>query len=116
MANQKWIRMAGAGEMRGEGRWVEVRGDAMEKDFAECKRSGFVPVAWSTDPARKKVVDVRNPTSTPNFVIENGTMVHQFHEIATSIPGVANSSAVQYAQRQLLNLIKTKLEIDGTTA
>ncbi|HEY7823722.1 MAG TPA: hypothetical protein VIG24_12850 [Acidimicrobiia bacterium] len=110
-SEKKWIRLSGAGEFRGEGSWHEVRGAAMERDWSDCERTGFLPVA-KTVAGREMVHTDQQPPRTPNFVIEDGWMVHQFHEVAVKINGVGDQ-AMQHAQRQLLNLIKTTLEIAG---
>lgn len=111
---KKWIRLSGAGEFRGEGSWHAVRGEVMERDWAECARTGFLPVAKEVS-GRDRVFDDRQPPRQPNFVIEDGWMVHQFHEVAVKINGVGDL-AMQFAQRQLLHLIKTTLEIEGEKA
>uniref|UniRef100_A0AAU7VGM2 Uncharacterized protein n=1 Tax=Dinoroseobacter phage vB_DshS_R26L TaxID=3161158 RepID=A0AAU7VGM2_9CAUD len=105
----KWIRLSGPGEFRGDGTWHEVRGDAMEKDFAKCKETGFLPVAWEV-PESEIVKDSRG--KEPNYVIRDGLVVHQFHRIAVPIIGVGDK-AKQYAHRQLMHLLKSKLIIEG---
>ena len=37
---RKRLKMAGAGEFRGEGSWIPVMGAEMERDFDHCKRTG----------------------------------------------------------------------------
>lgn len=106
---RKWIRISGPGEFRGDGSWHEVRGDVMEADFAKCKANGFLPVAWEI-PAEEIVKDAAG--KEPNFVIRNGAMTHQFHRIAVPIFGPGDKP-MQYAQRQLLHLLKTVLVIEG---
>jgi len=108
---KKWIRLSGAGEFRGEGRWHEVKGDVMHRDWTECERTGFLPVSKQVS-GRDRVFDDRQLPRQPNFVIEDGWMVHQFHEVAVKITGVGDQG-MQFAQRQLLNLIKTTLEVEG---
>lgn len=110
---RKFIRLAGAGEFRGEGSWQEVRGEVMELDWSNCLKSGFLPVAKTVE-GREKVFDDQQPPRTPNFVVENGWLVHQFHEVAVKINGVGDVG-LQHAQRQLLHLIKTTFLVEGET-
>lgn len=106
---RKWIRISGAGEFRGEGNWQEVRGDVMERDFTQCKASGFLPVAWEI--AEEEIVrDDRG--KEPNFLVRDGAMVHQFHRIAVPLYG-PGQKPLQYAQRQLQHLLKTVLVVEG---
>ncbi|ARB06176.1 hypothetical protein FDH38_gp122 [Dinoroseobacter phage vB_DshS-R5C] len=107
---QKWLRLSGAGEFRGEGQWQEVRDDIMEKYWAHCERTGFLPVAKSF-PNHVRVYEKARPDVWPNYVIQDGWMIHQFHEVGVKVSGVGDQ-ALQYAQRQVLNLIKSKLEIE----
>lgn len=101
---KKWIRISGAGEFRGEGKWHEVRGDKMEKDFAECKKTGFLPVAWQTpfnDGAAPDINDV---------AIEGGVLTSEFHNLATTVG--AGHVSIEYAKSQLRSLVE-QLTVEG---
>lgn len=108
MSEVKYIRLPGGTE----GSWHVVRGSAMERDWEICSRQGGLPIA-KLFPGREKVFDDRQPPRTPNFVVEDGWLIHQFHEVGVKIQGSGNK-ALTFAQHQLLNLIKTKLVVDGT--
>jgi len=118
--SRKWIRISGAGEFRGEGNWQEVRGDAMERDFNECKSSGFLPVAWEVEDHEDVMEDAR-PHVRPNYVFfkdknsGEGVMLHQLHRVATPLRN-NDDETLRFAQRQLLNLIRTKLVVDHEEA
>lgn len=108
---RKWIRIAGPGEIRGQGSWQEVRGDLMELDFANCKATSFMPTAWEvTD--HEIVKDPRG--AMPTFVMHRGMLVNQFHLVAVGLPATADPRAVQHAHEQLKHLLETVLVIEGT--
>lgn len=100
---RKWIRISGAGEFRGEGRWIAVAGEAMERDFENCKRTGLFPVAWSVEGV-EKVTDARQVA--PNIVLDDGMLLHQFHEIAVPVIGNGEAS-IRYAAKQLASVIES---------
>ncbi|UXO93799.1 hypothetical protein Pan1_84 [Pseudanabaena phage Pan1] len=104
---RKWIRLSGAGEFRGEGRWFLVVGAEMEKDFDYCKRTGHFPVAWSVEGKDK----VKAGARTPNLVIEDGVLIHQFHDIAVPVIGNGDA-ATRYAAKQLQSIVD-HLTIEG---
>jgi hypothetical protein len=45
--DKRWIKIPGAGQLRGEGEWIEVDKMALKKDAEQyyewCKRTGYLP-------------------------------------------------------------------------
>lgn len=107
---RKWIRFAGAGEFRGQGRWIPVTGAEMERDFDHCKRTGFLPVAWSVDD-HERIYEEARPDVWPNYVLKDGALIHQVHLIAVPVVGVGDA-ALRYAHDQLKTIIES-LTIEG---
>lgn len=107
---KRWIRIAGPGEFRGEGEWVEVNTPEREKLFKDARVSAYLPVAWSVDD-HKPIFEAARPDVYPNYAVVDGVLIHQFHKLAVPVIGTG-PQALQYAQRQLLNLLKSKLEVD----
>ena len=109
---KRWIRISGAGEFRGEGSWVEVSGDLMERDFENCKKTGFMPTAWEVPDAE---IDLNTDGKMMQFVVRDKTVVNQFHRIATPLLG-AGDGPRHYAIKQIKHLLDSKLIIDGEPA
>lgn len=110
---RKWLKMAGAGEFRGEGSWIPVMGAEMERDFDHCKRTGFLPVAWSVE-GHERIFETARPDVWPTYVIKDGALIHQLHLIAVPILGVGDAS-LRYAQAQLKSIIE-HLTVEGALA
>ena len=106
----KWIRIPEPGDFCGEGRWVVVSGEIMERAFEDCKRTAYLPTAWTVDD-HKPVHEKGRPDVHPNWVIDDGVLIHQFHKIAVPVYG-DDAKSYQHSQQQLLNLLKTKLEVE----
>lgn len=101
---KKWIRISGAGEFRGEGKWHEVRGDKMEKDFEECKRTQFLPVAWQTP------FDDQASPERDDLDVQIGVLESKFHNLAT--PLSAGPAGLAFAKDQLRSLVE-QLTVEG---
>lgn len=109
MTCKKWIRLSGAGEFRGQGNWHEVRGAEMERDWDNCSRTHFLPVAREF-PDRELVSD--DQKKQPRFVVEGGWLIYQFHNVGVKLTD-GSPRGMDYAKQQLLHLLKTVLIIDG---
>lgn len=112
--DRKWIRLSGAGEFRGEGKWQEVRGEAMHVDWDQCSRTFFLPVAREFK-GRLKTEDKQGPCKYPHFVVEGGWLIHQFHEVGVKIMG-GDPRSLEFAQKQIQSLLEQVLIIEGETS
>lgn len=107
---KKWIKIPGEDQQPGQGSWHEVRGDKMLTDFNACKAQLVVPVAWEISDA--EVVKAPGTRKDPVWTVVAGVMTNQFHRIATTVQN-PTPAATQFAQRQIMHLLKTVLVIEG---
>ena len=91
----KWIKI--------DQSWHAVRGDVMERDWSLCERQGMSPVAKSF-PGHVRIYEQSRPDVWPNYVLKDGWLIHQFHEIGVKVQGVGNA-ALYHANKQLQSLL-----------
>lgn len=100
----RYIRLAGAGEFRGEGTWTWVNPQATEQVtyWKHCKETGFLPVGLSCPVGF--VLDDRG--KRPRYVIEDDLLKEQFVGLAVPYDMYWDDKKKGYFHDQLKSLVK----------